>query len=426
MTRSTVRLVRLGNEVMIKDEDYELESEAVAGLGWVLESNGMLHIGGFLVKPDQLAEQLWQVVPPVRSPKQTDGYQLAEGDVLRLGRISFTVKQVSPTGQDHPSYPANSPKDITAQPPTPGPEKLPCRICLSDQQTPEDPLISPCKCAGTMKFIHLKCLREWLQSRLNIKQSGSIVSYYWKSLDCELCKENLPSKVLLGGAMVELVDIHKPDVPFIVLEDVTRERDRDPGLGIHVLSMPAGAVINLVIPTQGRGHESDIRIQDISVSRLHASIQLSEGNFRISDRKSKFGTLVQVRRWISLYPGADLSLQIGRTVVVLKAKRDVSCLKLLCGCCLKSTKVLPGVGELTGADKLYELNERSGHVDDGSFSRLMAPPQPEGLAAPPQLQLEPRLIAQDFADGEERPTTRARTVGEGSFLARELEAPFSQ
>ena len=46
--------------------------------------------------------------------------------------------------------------------------------------------------------------------------------------------------------MVELVDIHKPDVPFIVLEDVTRERDRDLGLGIHVLSMPAGAVINLV------------------------------------------------------------------------------------------------------------------------------------------------------------------------------------
>jgi len=97
-----------------------------------------------------------------------------------------------------------------------------------------------------MKFIHLKCLREWLQSRLNIKQSGSIVSYYWKSLDCELCKENLPSKVLLGGVMVELVDIHKPDVPFIVLEDATRERDRDPGLGIHVLSMPSGAVINLV------------------------------------------------------------------------------------------------------------------------------------------------------------------------------------
>lgn len=162
------------------------------------------------------------------------------------------------------------------------------------------------------------------------------------------------------------------------------------------------------------------------MSRLHASIQLAEGHFRISDRRSKFGTLVQVRRWLSLYPGIDLSLQVGRTVIVLKAKRDVSCFKLLCRCCLKSAKVLPGVGELTGADKLYELNERNGHAEEGSFSRLMAPPQPDAQMNPPQLQLEPRLIAQDFAEGEERPTTRARTVGEGSFLARELEGPFSQ
>ena len=410
---------------MIKEEDYELESEAMVSLGWVLESNGDFYTGSYVVKTDQLAEQLWQVVPPVRSLKQDVGYQLAEGDVLRLGRVSYTVKQVSPTGQDHPTYPASSPKDITAQPPSPGAEKLPCRICLSDQQTPEDPLISPCKCSGTMKFIHLKCLREWLQSRLNIKQSGSIVSYYWKSLDCELCKENLPSKVLLSGAMVELVDIHKPDVPFIVLEDVTRERDRDSGLGIHVLSMPAGAVINLVFTTQGRGHESDIRIQDISVSRLHASIQLTEGGFRISDRRSKFGTLVQVRRLLSLSTGGDFSVQVGRTVVILKVKRDVSCMRLFFGCCLKSAKVLPGVGELTGADKAYEVNERSEPLDDGSFSRLMAQPHPEVPVGRPPLQLAPRLIAQDFAEGEERPTTRARTLGEGSFLARELEEHVS-
>jgi len=113
-------------------------------------------------------------------------------------------------------------------------------------------------------------------------------------------------------------------------------------------------------------------------------------------------------------------------VVVLKAKRDVSCLKLICSCCFKSARVIPGIGELTGADKLYEVNERGGHVEDGSFSRLVVHPQPEGQVEPLMLQVEPRLIAQDFVDGEERPTTRARTVGEGSFLARELEAPFNQ
>jgi E3 ubiquitin-protein ligase DOA10 len=36
-----------------------------------------------------------------------------------------------------------------------------CRICLSENWTKENPLISPCNCNGTMKYIHLKCLSEW-------------------------------------------------------------------------------------------------------------------------------------------------------------------------------------------------------------------------------------------------------------------------
>ena len=30
-----------------------------------------------------------------------------------------------------------------------------CRICLSEDTDSENPLISPCKCAGTMKLIHI-------------------------------------------------------------------------------------------------------------------------------------------------------------------------------------------------------------------------------------------------------------------------------
>lgn len=36
-----------------------------------------------------------------------------------------------------------------------------CRICLDDIETEENPFITPCKCSGSMKFIHLLCLREW-------------------------------------------------------------------------------------------------------------------------------------------------------------------------------------------------------------------------------------------------------------------------
>ena len=46
----------------------------------------------------------------------------------------------------------------------------------------------------------------------------------------------------------------------------------------------------------GRGHDVDIRVTDISVSRFHAKIsQGIDGDFYVEDNKSKFGTLLQVR-----------------------------------------------------------------------------------------------------------------------------------
>ena len=34
-----------------------------------------------------------------------------------------------------------------------------CRICLDDAETDDNPFITPCKCSGSMKFIHLECLK---------------------------------------------------------------------------------------------------------------------------------------------------------------------------------------------------------------------------------------------------------------------------
>jgi E3 ubiquitin-protein ligase DOA10 len=66
-----------------------------------------------------------------------------------------------------------------------------CRICLGEENTPQNSLISPCKCAGTMSSIHLECLREWLNSK-RTKKDGIVKTYCWKALECELCKERFP------------------------------------------------------------------------------------------------------------------------------------------------------------------------------------------------------------------------------------------
>jgi pSer/pThr/pTyr-binding forkhead associated (FHA) protein len=53
----------------------------------------------------------------------------------------------------------------------------------------------------------------------------------------------------------------------------------------------------------GRGHESDLRINDISVSRCHALIKFKNGKFLLEDNLSKFGTLVLVKKRTPLIPG---------------------------------------------------------------------------------------------------------------------------
>lgn len=119
-----------------------------------------------------------------------------------------------------------------------------------------------------------------------MRQSGNSISFYWKNLDCELCKEGYPSVVNLeGNHFIDLIDIPKPDSNYIILEVLTRERQQT--RGVHVISLQNKNNVKL-----GRGHDSDVRISDISVSRCHAIIALNKGAFYLEDNMSKFGTLV--------------------------------------------------------------------------------------------------------------------------------------
>jgi len=50
----------------------------------------------------------------------------------------------------------------------------------------------------------------------------------------------------------------------------------------------------------GRGHESEVRINDISVSRCHAIIKCHKDGFYIEDNLSKFGTIVLLKNTLRL------------------------------------------------------------------------------------------------------------------------------
>ena len=67
---------------------------------------------------------------------------------------------------------------------------------------------------------------------------------------------------------------------------------------VHLL-MPDEKLSNFNL---GRGHESEVRVSDISVSRCHAILKydMNEHSYYLEDNLSKFGTLVLAKDAIEL------------------------------------------------------------------------------------------------------------------------------
>ncbi|KAF2232178.1 hypothetical protein EV356DRAFT_470512, partial [Viridothelium virens] len=105
----------------------------------------------------------------------------------------------APDVMNDPAYATNAPKDekSSEDPDT-------CRICRGEG-TDDEPLFYPCKCSGSIKFVHQDCLMEWL-------------SHSHKK-HCELCKtpfrftklyhpqmpETIPTTIFLHRAAIHCV-----------------------------------------------------------------------------------------------------------------------------------------------------------------------------------------------------------------------------
>ncbi|XP_063789742.1 E3 ubiquitin-protein ligase MARCHF7 isoform X2 [Pseudophryne corroboree] len=60
-----------------------------------------------------------------------------------------------------------------------------CRICQTGTSTPANPFIEPCKCSGSLQYVHQDCMKKWLHAKINSGSSLETIT------TCELCKEKL-------------------------------------------------------------------------------------------------------------------------------------------------------------------------------------------------------------------------------------------
>lgn len=288
-------------------------------------------------KPEVSCEKVWLVLKMLKVPGSHRGYLLSEGDVLRLGRAVLRVSELKTSKQESYSKgpvpstqllsghlhlksekytkdsTTHSLADIEFEMLGEFHSSNQCRVCYSDCYTMDDPLVSICLCAGSLKFLHISCLKSWIRSKVEVREKGIVKTFEWKRLECELCKTQYPLKVLCGGMSYDLLHIPKPHPNYMLLEEA--------------MSLGNNSYTCFYIPLEasqlrcGRSHDCPVRVKDISVSRSHATLHVSREGVSIEDNGSKFGTLALVNRAIVMQLRTEVPVQVGKTVFVFKVKR---------------------------------------------------------------------------------------------------------
>lgn len=113
-----------------------------------------------------------------------------------------------------------------------------------------------------------------------------------------------------------MVDVPRPlNGDFLIFESINKTKG-------------AVRMVHLLLPESvgkvykmGRGHEADVKITDISVSRFHAKVNFTRKGFVIEDNNSKFGILVQLKSKATYRFSDHPLLQYGRTRMAISVRK---------------------------------------------------------------------------------------------------------
>ena len=200
-----------------------------------------------------------------------------------------------------------------------------CRICLSEEYTEINPLINPCKCAGTMKYLHLDCLRQLIKSKIVKMVNENTTVLTFKSLSCDICKSLFPENIKIKKKIYNIIDLERPNNEYLILDGLIKESPEQKSIFLINFKEPYKTI------KIGRASDADVRLGDISVSRAHAQINLYKGYLLLNDTKSKFGTLINAGNFFCVLHNRPFSVQKGniflKFLMKMKLCRILTCYK---------------------------------------------------------------------------------------------------
>ena len=217
-----------------------------------------------------------------------------------------------------------------------------CRICyLEEYDKYNNPLIKPCKCSGSMKYIHYECLLHWIKTKISVESSSyssnELLSVYTLSpLECELCKTKLPNYLRHKKEIYSLLNLDKKFNEEINLnkkgEKISKKRRENKDSYIIFDSISPQRIESRFrffvkfnennILKIGRGLDMQLVLNDISVSRNHCQLKIEDdGSIVLEDNNSKFGSLVLIQKEIEILKGNCLNIQVGTNYFTFTLKK---------------------------------------------------------------------------------------------------------
>ena len=194
-----------------------------------------------------------------------------------------------------------------------------CYMCFDEEDTETNPLITPCKCSGDTKYVHVECLRKW-----HTAEADNQICFL-SSVDatCSVCKSTFKSDFKLrDGRHVKLFksSLEPPYVSLLVAtkhEMAQRLFNTRFQLSFSTLLKPDGRNANRPL-LLGRSSGSDMVLDYRTVSARHAAIRFKNGEFIFTDAGSSNGSYLYLRRPLELSPSQSVQFRLGRSMISMK------------------------------------------------------------------------------------------------------------
>jgi len=198
-------------------------------------------------------------------------------------------------------------------------DKPVCYMCFDEEDSESNPLITPCKCIGDTKYVHVECLRKW-----HTAEADNQICFL-SSVDatCSVCKSTFKSDFKLkDGRHVKLFksSLEPPYVSLLVAtkhEMAQRLFNTRFQLSFSTLLKADG--LNGTRPLLlGRSSGSDMVLDYRTVSARHAAIRFKNGEFIFTDAGSSNGSYLYLRRPLELSPSQSVQFRLGRSMISMK------------------------------------------------------------------------------------------------------------